>query len=176
MELDQEKFNKVKELADIHANLSDARVEIQKLKETTEEYMVVREQEAEERVLKVLKESREALEETSKNHDELTRFSNEVKAYAIELKGLASDITALFQDFGKRVEEADEDVKKNQEIVSDILTKIKVERVQVREDRKLLEAEQYNINEQLRLLKDKRESFERAWEELKKLQSNKENI
>jgi chromosome segregation ATPase len=170
--LDQEKFNTAKELADMHANLSDARVEFLKLKESTEEYMVVREHEAEERVAKVLKESREALEETSKNHDELTRFSSELKAYAIEIKGLSTDITTLFKDFGEKMNEADEDIKKNSQIVSDILKKIKIERVQVQEDCKQLERERKEISEGKRLLKDRQESLEKAWGELKRLQIN----
>lgn len=70
------------------------------------------------------------------------------------------------------MKEADEDMAKNQEIVSEVLKKIKVERVQVQEDRKQLERERIEINEQNRLLRDKRESLERAWTELKKLQIN----
>lgn len=173
MELDTEKFNTVKELAEIHVNLSNARVELRKLKETTEEYMVVREREAEERVEKVLKESREALEETSKNHDELSSFSGELKAYAIELKVLSTDITALFQNFGERVKKADEDMVKNQEIVSEVLKKIKIERVQVQEDRKMLVIERKDLADGWRLLKDRQATLERGFEELKKLQVNK---
>jgi len=176
MELNQEKFNTVKELADIHANLSDARAELKKLKDGTEEYMVVREKEAEERVINVLKKSRDALEETSKNHSELSGFSRDLKAYANELSVISTDILALFSDFNKRMDEADENMAKNKDIVDDIFKKIKVERVQVQEDRKLLVAEQYNIDEQFRLLKDRREALERAWDELKKLQNNKEKI
>jgi len=174
--LDQEKFNTVKELAEIHANLSDAKVEFKKLQETTEEYMVVREKEAEERVINVLKESRDALEETSKNHNELSGFSRDLKAYAIELKVLATDISALFKNFNTRMGEANTDMEINQKIVSELLKKIKIERVEVQEDRKLLVAERAEIDEQHRLLKDKREVLERAWAELKRLQTNKKEI
>lgn len=176
MELQQEKFNTIKELAEIHANISDARVTFEELKKNTEKYMVVREKEVEERVIKVLKESREALEETSKNHQELSGFSRDLKAYANEIKVLSTDITALFKDFDKRMDGANTDMRINGEIVSEILKKIKIERIQVQEDRKLLIAEKHEVDEQHRLLKDKREALERAWDELKKLQDNKKSI
>lgn len=174
--LDQEKFDTLKELAEMQTSLSNARAELKKLKDTTDEYLVVREQEAEARVIKVLKESRDALDEVSKNHNELSAYSNELKAYANELKDLSTGITDLFKDFNKRVKEAEKDIEKNQEIVTDILQKIKIERVQVNEDRKQLKSEQHEIDEQNRLLKDRREALERAWDELKRLQTNKENI
>lgn len=176
MELAQEKFNTVKELAEVHANLSDARIAFDELKKDTEKYMVVREKEAEDRVIKVLKESRDALEETSKNHQELSGFSRDLKAYANEIKVLSTDITALFKDFNIRMDGANTDMKINGEIVSEILKKIKIERIQVQEDRKLLVAEKHEVEEQHRLLKDKREALERAWNELKNLQDNKKTI
>ena len=174
--LDQEKFNTVKEIAALHEAVSSANVDLMKLKEETEKYLVTREQEAEERVIKVLKESRDALEETSKNHNELSGFSRDLKAYAIELKVLATDISALFKNFNTRMGEANTDMEINQKIVSELLKKIKIERVEVQEDRKLLVAERAEIDEQHRLLKDKREVLERAWAELKRLQTNKKEI
>lgn len=165
--LETEKFNTLKELAEIQSNLSLAQAELLNLKATTEEYMVVREKEAEERVIKVLRESRNALEETSKNHQELTGFNRELQAYANELKGLSIDIAALFKDFNVRMKEAEKDLEKHHEIVSEILRKIKTERVQVSEDRKMLERERQKTNEEARLLIDRRGALERAWEELK---------
>ena len=174
--LEEEKFNIIKELADIHQSISNGHVELAKLKETTEEYMHLREVEAEDRVIKVLKESRDALEETSKNHTELTIYSNDLQSYAHELHGLTIDITTLFKDFNARMKEAEEDMKKNEVIVADVLQKIKIERVQVQEDRKMLNTERKQTAEENRLLDDRRKALERAWDELKRLQTNKENI
>jgi hypothetical protein len=170
-QLDQEKFNTLKELTEIHASISSGKVELIKLKSTTEEYMKLREVEAEERVIKVLKESRDALEEVSTNHRELIVYNNDLKSYAREIHELTIGITTLFQDFNVRMKEAEKDIDKNQEIVSDILTKIKIERVQIKEDRKMLAVERKRTEDGVRLLKDKRESLERAWEELKILQA-----
>lgn len=166
--LDQEKFNTAKELAEISGNLSIARAELKKVQDTTEEYMVGREKEAEERVLKVLKESREALEEVSKNHKDITIFGSETKAYADTLKTIANEIIALFGDFTTRMSKADADMAEHQKIVTEILNLIKVERVQVQEDRKLLAADKKEIEDGFRLLKDRREALDRAWKELER--------
>jgi len=171
MQLDQEKFNAVKELTEIHANLSSARAEFLKLKEDTEVYMVVREQEAEERVIKVLKESREALEETSNNHKELMDFNRELQAYANEIKVLSTDIAALFKDFNARMKEAEKDLETNHKTVADVLVAAKVERVQITEDRKMLARERKKTEDGMRLLEDRRGVLDRAWAELKRLKN-----
>ncbi len=171
--LSQEKFNTLKELADVQTNVALCRAELLKLKETTEEYMVVREKDAEDRVIKVLKESREALDETTKNQRELSTYNRELQAYANELNKSAFDIMSLFEDFGKRMKEANEDLNKGLDNVSELLTKIKIERVHVKEDRKLLQAERQEMTQANRLLDDRRKALERAWAELKKLKDKK---
>jgi uncharacterized phage infection (PIP) family protein YhgE len=172
-QLDQEKFNTLKELTEIHASISSGKVELIKLKSTTDEYMKLREVEAEERVIKVLKESRTALEETSQNHQELSAYGTELQAYANELKSISLDITDLFKDFNKRMKDAEVSLDTNHKQVTEVLKNIKVERVQVQEDRKMLERERKETYDGTRLLKDRRDALERAWAELdKKLKDN----
>lgn len=168
--LNQEKFSTLKALAEVQSNLSQGRAELLKLKETTEEYMVVREKEAEERIIKVLKESCDALEETSKNHQELSNYSRDLTAYADELKVLSTDIVALFKDFNERMREAEIDMKENHKLVSETLKNVKLERVHVSEDRKMLERERQQTNEASLLLIDRRTALERGFAELKRLQ------
>lgn len=171
--LDQEKFDTLKELSEMQQTISLGRAELRKIKEETEAYMVLREKDAEERVIKVLQQSRDALDETTKNHDELSAYSTELKAYATELKSFSLDITDLFKDFNTRMKKAEEDLDKYHEMVSQKLEKIKIERVQVTEDRKLLEGERKEVAKETYLMKDRRAALERAWEELeKKLKDN----
>ena len=157
MKLDTEKFNTVKELSEIQQNVALGRATLLKLKETTEEYMVVREKEAEGRVIKVLKESRTALDETTKNHKELSGYNIELQAYAIELNKSAIDITALFEDFGKKMDEADKKLEEGRISVAEVLRDAKIERIQVIEDRKILKLERGKIRDEMILLKDRRQ-------------------
>ena len=167
--LDQEKFDTVKAIADMQTSLSEGQAALLKLKETTEEYMVVREQEAEERVKKVLELSHEALVEVAKNHDELTKYSEDLKGYAGDLNKLAGGISELFKGFVKSMGEADEDMKGYHENISNILTQVKTQRIHVEEDRKMLERERQETNDQARKVMADRGTLERGFAELKKL-------
>jgi len=169
--LDAEKFSTLKELGEVQGNVSLAKAELLKLKETTEEYMVVREREAEERVIEVLKESREALEETAKNHNELSGYSRDLKDYANELNVLASDIEALFKDFNARMRESEGDMEVNHKLVSEVLKQLKIERVNITEDRKMLDRDRNEIRDGWRLLRDRQETLKKGFEELKKLKT-----
>ena len=172
--LDQEKFDTLKELAELQTSISTGRAELKKLEETTQEYMVVREGEAEGRVLKVLEKSREALDEATDNHKELKSYNSELQAFAIELKATATAVTALFGDFGEKMDQADKNMETKHSAVSDILTEIKIERVQVTEDRKQLKRERAEVAEATKLLKDRRAVLQRGFDELERLKGKKE--
>jgi len=172
--LDQEKFDTIKELTEISSNLSDAKVLLIKLKKDTEQYMVIREGEAEARVLKVLEESRKALEETSNNHNELTLFNNELKAYATELNGFSNEISTLFSDFNVRMKEAEKNSEEWYKRVSDVLRSAKAERAYIQADRELLRIERDATNKASILLMDRQRTLKDGFEELKKLK-NKSN-
>lgn len=165
--LDQEKFDTLKELADVQSNISLGRAELLKLKGATEEYMTVREEEAEKRVLRVLKESRDALEETSNNHKELSTYNSELQAYANELKGLTSNIITLFKDFNIKMDEAEKDMEKHYKAVSEVLKQSKVVHSAIRSDRKVLDLERAEIRDGWRLLKDRQQTLKEGFEELK---------
>jgi hypothetical protein len=171
--LEQEQFDTLKALAEVHASLSEAQAELFNVRKTTDEYMVVREQEAEKRVLKILKESRDALEETSKNHKELSGYSRDLKAYAGELKVLSTDIVALFKDFNVRMKEAEKIMDERRKEADLVLKEAKSERIQITEDRKMLERERKQTADGFRLLKDRNSMLERAFEELRRLKNKK---
>lgn len=171
--LDEEKFDKVKELAEIYNNISIARETLSSLKENTDEYMKVREEEAEQRVIKVLKESRDALDEITNNHKELSTFGYELKAFANELRIISTDIASLFQDFNTRAREAEKDMEEHQKNVDAIRQDIKIQRVKLTEDRKLVDADRKWVEKEKFILKDRIAALDRSWEELKKLKDNK---
>lgn len=159
----------MKALAEVQTSLSEGQAALLNLKETTEEYMVVREKEAEERVKKVLELSREALAEVDKNHDELSKYSEDLKGYAGDLKKLAGGISELFKGFVQAMGEADKDMKEYFEKISGILTQVKSQRIHIEEDRKMLERERQQTNDEARKLILDRGTLERGFAELKKL-------
>lgn len=166
--LDQEQFDAVKELSQIQMAVAEGRSELLKLQSEIEEYMKLREVEAEERVLRVLKESQESLQKISNNHKELSSYGSELKAYATELNGFANTLHTLFQDFGERMSRADEDMVKHRKDVAEVLRQTKIAQVSVEEDRKQLAREREKTNEGMKLLASQRAALQTAWDQLNK--------
>lgn len=169
MELAQEKFNLVKELAVISTAISEARSTLDNLKKNEEQYLRNRETQVHDRITRVLSESQDALEKTSSNHSELVAYGNELKAFSTELKGFADIISTLTQDFGTRLAKADEDMNKHFTDVNEVLKQQKIESAKITQDREQLKRERQQTQEGMRLLKDKEEQFLRSVEHINKL-------
>lgn len=173
MQIDQETFNATKALSEIQVALSAARAELKSLQETTEDYLKFREDEVNKRIAKVLRESREALDNISKNHEELVLFRDELTAFAASLKNSSSTIVALFENFRKAMDEADLDMQEHYASVNNVLKDIKIERSKVESDRMVLKGEMKKLEDETRLVIDRRQTLERGFKELKKLKAKK---
>lgn len=167
--LEQEKFEAVKELAEITTALSTGRADLSKLKEETGNYILLREKMTKEKIDSLLQESTELLEKISQNQNELVLFKNELKAYVLELKGFIKAVMSLSQDVITFSTEEDKRLEKKRGEIKALLKESKVLEVEIKEDRKQLERERKETIEGTRLLKDRRETLERGFEELRKL-------
>ncbi len=167
MNIEQEKFDSLKELSEIQMQIAQGRSLILKLGVELEQHMKLREDEAHERVAKVLKESQEALQKISLNHQSLTAYRSELQAYAIELQGFSSTLATLFQDFSDRMGEADSDMKRHHKDVADILRSMRVESVSIAGDREQLSRERQQTNDGMKLLASQRAALQSAWDHLK---------
>lgn len=151
-------------------HLAEGRAELKKLNEDKETFFEMREEEVRGRVEKVLQESREALEQTTKNHDELSRYGNELQAFATILKSFSSQIVALFQDFREWIGAETKVLDEKREEIKKLIVEEKVIAVQITEDRKQLARDRATIAEGMRFLNDQRGLLERGFAELKRKQ------
>lgn len=151
-------------------HLAEGRAELKKLNEDKETFFEMREEEVRGRVEKVLQESREALEQTTKNHDELSRYGNELQAFATILKSFSSQIVALFQDFREWIGAETKVLDEKREEIKKLIVEEKVIAVQITEDRKQLTRDRATIAEGMRFLNDQRGLLERGFAELKRKQ------
>jgi uncharacterized phage infection (PIP) family protein YhgE len=165
--LDHEKFNAVQELSKIHTDIVEGRAALETLKATTEEYLTGREKEAVERIAKILAESRTALDEVAANHEALTKYGAELRGYAELLSALNTDLSSFSALLRERMATADAALEAKLAEIRDATRELKILHSDIIEDRKQLERERRETAEQIRLLKDKREAFARAWSELK---------
>jgi len=170
MLIEQEKFESVKELAEIHTQISIGSANLLKLKEETEDYLLLRESWAKDRIAEVLRESQDVLGKISLNHEELTSYGRELKAYANELNDFFLAVSALSQDFQNRMKQVTIALDEKRAEISRILQEIKNERSAIAEERKQLTRERAETAEGVRVLNDSRETLKRGFDELQKLQ------
>ncbi len=173
MDLPTEKFNAVKELAEVHMEIASGRAALTKLKDETKSYLELREQSAHDHILKVLEASTEALESTKANHAELASYASGLRALALELNGFSSDLVALSNDFRNRTIETNAklDVR-----LTDIQTREKevtIERVKLAGDREQLDRDLLALREGKRILADRTQLLQKQSEYIKNLQSKK---
>jgi uncharacterized protein (DUF3084 family) len=166
MELEQEKFNTVKALAEMQMQIATGTAELKRIERAKDEYMALRSAEGDERVARVLEESRDALEQTTKNHDELSRYGNELKAFASTLKSFSTQIVALSQHFREWMEREDAVLDEKRDALVAEKKEMKILAVNIQEDRKQLKRESDRVADEMRLLEDRRGLLERGFAEL----------
>jgi len=113
------------------------------------------------------------LENTTQNHKELIQYSVELQAYANKIKDFANIVMSLSQDLNNKMDKSEKDMEDHHGSIAGLLKEIKIERVQISEDRKQLWRDKKENEDQTRLLKDRRETLERGFEELRRLKDKK---
>lgn len=164
--LEQEKFDTIKELSEMQSSISEGRATLSQLKVDTESYLKEREEMADLRVAKVLNESREALESTSKNHVELTSYGNELKVYASTLRGFSTDVVALIHGLREGTEKVNKKIDEHLKVISEAKTDILAQRKSIENDRKQLELERNQIDGDWRELRDRQATFLKGVKEI----------
>lgn len=159
MELEQEKFSAIKELSEIQTSISEGRATLSALKTDTDEYLAMREGMAVERVLKVLNESREALENTTKNHAELESYGNELKAFASTLRGFSADLVTLIQNFRNDTVEVNAAIDSNLEAIAAAKEEVGNERKRLADERAKLDLDRIVIDSAWTELRDRQAQF-----------------
>lgn len=167
--LEQEQFDAVKELAEISTAISTGRANLSKLKEETDEYILLREKMTKEKIDNLLQESSELLGKISQNQNQLVLFKNEIKAYATELQGFIQAVRTLSQEVITFSKEENANLDKKREEITEMVKQNKVIASEIIEGRKQLERDRRQLNEEAREIKDRRETLERGFEELRKL-------
>lgn len=173
--LEQEQFSTIKALSTMQGSLSDAKAELIKLKEGKELYLETREKEVYDRITRVLAESREALEQITKNHDELSHYGDDLKAQATDLHLLSTQIVALSQHFRDWMDEETKKLDNGFMALADERMVMRTLSVNIAEDRKQLKHESAKVAEEMRLLIDRRGLLERGFAELKRKQIKYDN-
>ncbi len=170
MDIPQEQFKAMQELADVNVAISKGRSQLSQLKIDTEKYIELRETAAHERVEKVLKESYEALKSTTQNQEELHAYASELSNFSLELAGFSKEIASLFQDFTERVVATDASLDIRLAEIQSLEKRCTIDKANITEDRKQIARDRHTLSDEKRLLSDRQEMLARTAERIKKLQ------
>lgn len=167
IDLDHEKFEGVKELADIGLKIAQGRATLAQLKTDTDSYLASREEEAVARIKIALVVSQQLITEIGQYHGELEGYRREVETFVDDIRSLLEGVAG----FKKILTETTEALYKNLDIKQ---TKIDAALVEVKRGRALLEADQQDLaakrqqfGSDKKALRDEWAALERAAAEIK---------
>lgn len=168
MELDHEKFEGARELAEISVKISEGLSTLASLKESEEEYFQERERGLNARLKQALVESSELIEAIGTNHSALVGYSTELteaheKVLSL-LKGIM-ECRALLDETSSEIEKKIATHEKN---IIEFRNASQRERVLIEGDRNELRAQRKTLDDDQRLLNDRKAMFERTLERAKK--------
>ena len=165
--LDTEKFDSLKELADIQTQIASGRATLGQIKVETDAYLTEREQEVLVRIETVLKESEGALREIGSNRDALQKYGSELTLMGGDLQA----ILLLFKDVcakqlevtgldDRRLERKAEELVRVQNALKAERSVIEADRAANVQDREWIAIERLKLN-------DERATLDRAIKRLK---------
>lgn len=163
----KEQMESLKALSDVNIKISEARNLLFKLQEEETEYLVGREKKAMERIQKVIEDSQSMVREANENYSQIQQLLNGVSDFAGKLQKMQEDFQGLLADFEERNVEWERTVGKQQDGIVDIRNQLKIEQVQIKNDKETIELTQKRLIESQRKLDSDRGTLERTIERLK---------
>lgn len=168
-EVDAQKMDSLKQLAETNLKVSESRVNLSKLQEEEETFIVDREKRTVERVNKVLADSKEIIEEANNNYTAVQELTSVAKDFA-------SYLSEAFNSF-RGVRDAH---KENQDVwekhVTDTEEKLSETRKILQIDRKILEIDKETLKKTRQELKKEKQKIDEEWEEVKREKVRLTNI
>ncbi len=148
--LDTQKFQSIKEIADMTIKISEAKATLKSIEDTKDEYLSVREKEVEDKINKILIDSEEILTSARKNFNEVHNLLGIVSSYKEFLDEGYVKFSDMLVDFNKRNTEWNVVIEKENKQISEMKREID-------EDRKSIERQKKdNQNTILQIAKDKK--------------------
>lgn len=167
MELDQEKFETAKVLADLGQKIAEGRAVLKQLIEETEAYIVEREEMVLKRVKSLLKSSSDALMQVTKHHDELKRYASEVSSFADSVSEFHKKVMKLHGTLDEEVKNHEKDISAFNVEFEDRKRRLLEEKIILEADREALQRKSNDLNKKSIALNDQEKRLERGFEELK---------
>jgi uncharacterized protein YukE len=168
--LEKEKFDTLKELADVNVKISEARNELLEIESSKNDYIKLREDETIQRVNKVLKSSEKVIKMAHSNYEEVRTFVNTVSGYKAAVDEGYSTLKDIIKDFNEYQDEWEKQNEDQIHSLSDLEKKVKKDRELLGRERKDVEKFKKSVELERRKVADDRGTLNRA---IKRLKSKK---
>jgi len=152
-ELEPQKMQMLKEMADTNVRISDAKNLLFKLQEDETVYLEAREKKAMVKINKVFEDSKDLLDKTYKNYEEIHQFCQKVNEYADFLSETHTKFQKILEVFEKKNELWEKNVKNTNE-------EIAKQRKIIEQDSKAIKIREERIDEENEKIKKEREHLE----------------
>jgi uncharacterized protein involved in exopolysaccharide biosynthesis len=161
-EFEKEKMDSIKALADTNVKIGEARGVLENLKKDEVVYLEEREKKAIEVVDKVLADSKEILEEATKNYQGVKDLLNSASSFADFLKEAYISFSSLVAKFSEKSAIWEEEVTRQQKEIADIKQQISNDQVRIKNDQEALQRKEASLVDEKRKIDDQRATLERA--------------
>lgn len=165
--VDKEKMDAFKALADTNMKISEAKGILFKLQETETEYLEAREKKVLERIQKVVEESQELVNEAKENYQEMVELGRLTSDFSKSLVALHDLYRKAFTGFEERNILWEKQIGEEQDALIELRKGMKVEKMQIDNDKKSLEKAKTAHAEEDKRIRDKWGEIERTITRLK---------
>ena len=165
--LEKEKFETLKELADMTVQTSEARETLTRLKETKIEYLQIRENQAKEKIQKILDDSVDLLKQINTNNDEIHQLYRTVSSYKDFLSEGHDAFKEMLAEFKERSDLWDKKVREQYEEFGRIENQVKQDQKNIEKGKDEIRKAEEQIEKDKIKIADNRETIKRAIERLK---------
>lgn len=166
MELDQEKFDTVKELATLGVEVANAKANLETLKKNIEEFYHEREGEARNRVHTVLMNAHLLLTETTQYHDEFKGFLASTRDIQEKVRDMVVSLSALRDETKKSGEDFERFTTQSVKEIDSERKNLAIARESLAREADFLNTQRKIINEEKAKITDERGTLQRAKERL----------
>lgn len=166
-ELEKEKMDSVRALAETNMQISEAKTLLFKMREEEKAYIASRSNKALTEIQKIFDESSELVQGIRSNYKEVNDVTKEASILTTSLLEARENLTILIKDFEEHSKHWEKQVKEREKVFEDIKKDIKKDQVTIANDKKSIEKQKTLLKEEQRKIEDQRATLERAIERLK---------
>ncbi len=167
MDLDHEKFEAAKTLAEIGTKIAAGRAALTELESGKGDFLDKRAQETVAKVKEVLEHSKDLLAEFGGYHNELVGYRNELDAFLAEILYLLQSVERWKAEFDAEVGDKNRQIDRKIAQNKDILAEIKGQRALLAGETEGIKSKREHLRTEALKIKDEWETLGRTKEEIK---------